>query len=158
MKIYVAIVEHRHGNNIGSFLTKEDRTQWEFEYVKDNWEVEHLGEMPEDQDEAMDAYWENQRDAGQPEILTYEEFEVEKKIYILTDGSIDESPSPSVYDNEEDARKAVESSAGDADFREMEEGEDIESYYQEFYDWFYDGNNPDPDGFNFAFDLTVHTL
>lgn len=60
MKIWIAVIEHRHGHNVYAARTKAKITNDLYDYVKQWWESEIPEEMPVklSKKEAVDKYFE----------------------------------------------------------------------------------------------------
>lgn len=73
MKVWVLIIDHKHGADTyvcDSYATAR-RQLWE--YVRDNWEWEIDEKMPADQNQAIEEYFESLRDQPAPEFYEISE-------------------------------------------------------------------------------------
>ena len=73
IKIHILVIDHAHGQNISAHGTEEEAQKALSEYVKENWEMD--AQIPEDESEAIDAYFEEAagRGLGHSESYSLEE-------------------------------------------------------------------------------------
>jgi len=59
MKLILALIEHKHGINSYVGLTRQDVEDQVIVFVQEYWDYDEWGEMPSDDSEAIDAYFDN---------------------------------------------------------------------------------------------------
>jgi hypothetical protein len=78
MIIHLGIISHRHGDNFYLGVDEKDLDDQIYDYVKENWEQEMEDEkIPEDEDEAMERYFQVLTEQQNREFLNTEEITVD---------------------------------------------------------------------------------
>jgi hypothetical protein len=81
MQIYIARISHKYGTDLYPGVTEADVDKDVQEYVRENWDKNDHGEMPDDPAKAVDAYFQAEQENGlDPEWLEIGPYDLEGDI------------------------------------------------------------------------------